>query len=295
MYTLKWELTFKLPYLQLDVVQKFEVFGCKLSLNLVDENNSEGRLCFELKADTVDAEKARAFGIEWIQRNLIDSYLMVSGRYLMAEFDEPKLLNESQLVSVPRAYIVSFPMRGAIRCPLPIANVEKSLQLREKLEAHADKESLERSMRWFRKARDADDIVDAFVMQWIALNALYGMFDPNKRGDRIAIKNLINKHPTTEKIREILAAYDGTIRKLASRGLKDWREQKNYSDELRDLIGNQDVRRTLMTVGLCLWAVRSEVFHGGTMPSQEMDFIRECSQLLERIYRECYCSYIGLT
>jgi len=280
----------------LDVVQTFEVFGCKLSLNRVDENNTEGRLSFELKADTVDVEKAKTFGIEWIQRNLIDSYLIVSGRYLKPEFDEPKLLNESQLVSVPRAYIVSFPMRGAIRCPLPIANVEKSLQLREKLEAHADKESLERSMRWFRKAKVADDVVDAFVMQWIALNALYGMFDPDKRGDRIAIKNLINKHPTsTEKIREILAAYDGTINKLASRGLKDWREQKNYSDELRDLIGNQDVRRTLMAVGLCLFVIRSELFHGGTMPSQDVDFIRECSQLLERIYRECFCSYVGLS
>lgn len=280
----------------MDVVQTFEVFGCKLSLNRVDENNTEGRLSFELKADTVDVEKAKTFGIEWIQRNLIDSYLIVSGRYLKPEFDEPKLLNESQLVSVPRAYIVSFPMRGAIRCPLPIANVEKSLQLREKLEAHADKESLERSMRWFRKAKVADDVVDAFVMQWIALNALYGMFDPDKRGDRIAIKNLINKHPTsTEKIREILAAYDGTINKLASRGLKDWREQKNYSDELRDLIGNQDVRRTLMAVGLCLFVIRSELFHGGTMPSQDVDFIRECSQLLERIYRECFCSYVGLS
>ena len=110
-----------------------------------------------------------------------------------------------------------------------------------------------------------------------------------------AIKNLINEYPTNgEKIAEILASHKRTIETLGSRELKDWHNQKNYSEELRNLIGNQDVRRILMTVTLCLWVARNDIFHGGLVPTHEKDFIRECSQILERIYRECFCSYVGL-
>jgi len=290
-----WDLKFKLPDLQLDAAGTFEVFCSKLSFSPVDVNNSEGHLFFKMQADTIDEHKAKTIGMEWIQRNLVDSHLLVFGLDLKPEFLELKLLNESELKQTPRTSYRDLPARAAIRGSLPIADMEKSLKLPPKLEAHANRELLERSRRWFRKARDADDDVDRFVSQWIAFNSLYGMFDPDKKGDLIAIKNLINEHPSTEKIRGILDAHEETIRKLASKGLKDWHEQKDYSEELKSLIGNQDVRRTLMAVGLCLFIVRNEVFHGGTTPSEEMHFIRECSQLLERIYRECYCSYVGLT
>ncbi|MGA2460449.1 MAG: hypothetical protein ABSF82_03405 [Candidatus Bathyarchaeia archaeon] len=57
---------------------------------------------------------------------------------------------------------------------------------------------IERSIGWFRKARDADNAVDSFVMQWIAFNSFYGIFDPQKKGDLTAIGNLINAHPSTD-------------------------------------------------------------------------------------------------
>lgn len=291
-----WELRFTLPYHKLDSAKEFNVFGCKLSLSRIDTYHSEGRLLFGIQNDLIDKEKARTFGKDWIQRNLVDSYLIAFGRYLKPEFETLNLLNESELTLVPRT---AYEDRGfsvaPVLIPLPISNVEKSFDLLMKTTMNVNKELLERSVGWFRKSIEPLDIVDRFVMQWIAFNVLYGMFNPDKKSDQIAIKNLFNKHPSREQIGEILVAFDGTIKKLGSMKLKDWHEQKNYSDELRNLIGDQDVRRVLMAVGLCLWVVRSELFHGGTMPSEEVNFIRECSQLLERIYRECYCHYVGQT
>lgn len=130
-------------------------------------------------------------------------------------------------------------VNATIRASLRIADVEKSLELRKKLETHADKEPLERSLSWFRKARDENDVVNGFVMRWIAFNSLYGIFNPNKKSDMTAIKNLINAHPSTEKIREILAKYDGAIKNLISKELKDWHGRKNYSNKLKGLIVKQ--------------------------------------------------------
>jgi hypothetical protein len=281
--------------MQLDVARTFEEFGCELSLSQVDTNLSEGHLIFEMEADTLDEQKAKSTGVEWIQRNLIDSYLLLFGRYLRPEFDAPVLLNEPELVGVPRTFQQELRIVGIVRVSLPIANVGKSLELKKKLEEHADKELLERSLRWFRKARDTDDAVDGFVMQWIAFNSLYSLFDPGKKGDRTAINNLLNALPSVEKTREILATHENTIKALTSKALTDWRGKKNYSDELRSLTGSKDLRGTLRVIGLCLLVIRNEVFHGGTRPSEETDFLRECWGLVESMYRECLCSYVGLT
>jgi hypothetical protein len=278
----------------LDVAETFQASGCTLSLIPLDANTSEGRLTFELQADTLNAEKANEFAMNWIQRYLIESCLIVSGMNLKPEFENPKVLNESELSSVPRTYTSSFRLSGIIVASLQAADVNKFIELTRKLEMNANEQSLRRSLRWFMKAEDVDDPVDAFVSQWIAFNALYGMFDSNKRGDRTAIKNLINSHPGQEEIREILSACSGTVKKLASRNLTEWRDpKKNYSNELRQIINNHDVRRILTAVGLCLFVVRNQIFHGGTMPEEQIDFIRECSRLLHRIYRECFMSCVS--
>ena len=129
----------------------------------------------------------------------------------------------------------------------------------------------------------------------MTFNALYGHFDPNKKGDIIAIKALINAHPRTDRIKEIITKQDVAIKELALKGLTDWHDRKDYSDELKSRMGNSDVRSTLNSVALCLFAVRNQIFHGGKLPGEETNFLKDCKLLLELIYRECLCGYVGLT
>gem|GEM_PF-1157073 len=77
--------------------------------------------------------------------------------------------------------------------------------------------------------------------------------------------------------------------------MTDWHGQKNYSDELNDLARKSDVRSTLRLVGLCLFVVRNQIFHGGNKPTDENEFLHRCQQLTESIYRESLCNSIGLT
>jgi hypothetical protein len=163
-----------------------------------------------------------------------------------------------------------------------------------RLNAHPHNDQLERSIRWFRKAVDSDDVIDRFVAQWIAFNVLYGLYGTASQGETAAINTLINSHPSIAKISQILTSFDATIRTLASRGFTSRDGRRNYSDELRNLLGSSDLRSTLKATGICLWRIRNEVFHGGAGSTGNLNFTRECSSLLERIYRDCLCDYLGL-
>jgi hypothetical protein len=248
-----------------------------------------------MQLDAVDGITARSYADDWIQTNLVDSHLVVFGAHLQLKLGQPDLLNRSEVSVLPVVGHGRSVSTVTVSPSLAIAHLEKSVQFTRSVEMHRERETIQRSLRWFRKAKATKDVVDGFVMQWIAFNALYGLFTPDKKGDQAAIRGLINAHPSHEKIKEILKANAEAIDELATSNLTDWRGQRNYSDELKRLIGNTDVRRTLMAVSLCLFSVRNQVFHGGTTPVQELDFVRKCCQLLEFIYRKCLCSYVGLT
>ena len=288
-----WQAQFKVPHIRFDAKRTYDISGYKLTLAPVDANSSEGCLLFTMQADTVDAERAKAIAQEWIDRNLVDPCLVVLGSNLRPEILRPVLVNESELKALPRTLHEAMGIGVCLCLPLAITRVEKPLALRDKLELHPQKRSLERSLRWFRKANDSDDDVDMFVTLWVAFNSFYSMF-AEKKGDKTAIKTLLDSHPGAERIKEIIATHRTIIEALASKKLTDWHETTDYSEQLRASLGGHDVRGTLQKVGLCLWVVRNEVFHGGTAPNQDLGFLRGCSELLKRIYRECFCSFLGL-
>lgn len=290
----RWRLAFTIPYVQLNTPRTFTDSGWELALSPIGANNFGAELSFQMTSNTIDTTKAKTYGMEWVQTNLIDSYLLAFGKMLKPEFSDPVLLNESELTAVPRTGYATTSTSAAISLSLPIADVEKSLEFSRRLNAHSHKEQLERSVRWFRKARNSDGPIDQFVTQWIAFNILYNLFNPSKKGDKYAINQLLAKHPSTTKIKLILSDCAGAIGSLASQRLTDWHGLKDYSSELKKNSQKQKVRETLMTTGLCLWVVRNDVFHGGTTPSQNTNLTCEYSQLLDRIYRDCFCGYIGL-
>jgi hypothetical protein len=291
-----WELEFKIPDMRLDAERTFSASGHRLSLTALDANNCKGCLRFKLEYDKIDVEKAKAYGNRWVQRNLVDGYLAMKGTDLKPEMSDPVLLNEQEVGSLPKIRYVTTEIDAYLVGTLNVVDVEKSLALIDKLRSDPNKRALERSLRWLRKASHSHQVVDTFIMLWIAFNAFYGTFDPQKRGDRHAIKQLINRFPSTEKIEEILVHHDPTVRTLASRGLMDWRgqRQRSHSEDLRKLLKmeRKDARRILQTIGLCLFVVRNDIFHGGMKPSHDPDFVRECSELLKRVYRESFCAYL---
>jgi hypothetical protein len=288
-----WQAHFKFPEVRFDAKTALDISGCKLTLAPVDAHSSEGSLLFTVQADTIDAERAKATAQEWIYRNLVDPCLVFPGIKLRPEVSTPILVNESELEMLPRTGHVGMGIGICICLPLATTEVEKPLALRKKLDLHPQKRSLERSLRWFKKANDSDDDVDMFVTLWVAFNSFYSIF-ADKKGDKTAINTLLNSHPDADRIKEIIATHRTIIEALASKKLTDWHETTDYSEQLRASLGGQDVRSTLQKVGLCLWVVRNEVFHGGTTPNQDLGFLRGCSELLKRIYRECFCSYLDL-
>ena len=294
-----WELEFKIPDMRLDAERTFNARGHRLSLIPLDANNCKGCLRFELEYDKIDVEKAKAYGNRWVQRNLVDGYLAIKGTDLKPEVSDPVLLNEQEVGALPKTHSVTTKIDAYLVGTLSVVDVENALSLIDKARIDPNKRGLRRSLRWLSKASHSHQVVDIFILLWIAFNAFYGTFDPQKRGDKHAIKQLINRFPSTEKIEEILAHHDRTVRTLASKGLMDWRgqRQRSHSEELRKLLKakRKDARRILQTIGLCLFAVRNDIFHGGMKPSQDTAFIRECSELLKRIYRETFCAYLDST
>ena len=288
-----WQAHFKFPEVRFDAKTALDISGCKLTLAPVDAHSSEGSLLFTMQADTIDAERAKATAQEWIYRNLVDPCLVFPGINLRPEVSTPILVNESELKALPRTFHEAMGIGVCICLPLATTEVEKPLALRKKLDLHPQKRSLERSVRWFRKANDSDDDVDMFVTLWVAFNSFYSIF-ADKKGDKTAINTLLNSHPDADRIKEIIATHRTVIEALASKKLTDWHETTDYSEQLRASLGGHDVRSTLQKVGLCLWVVRNDVFHGGTTPNQDLGFLRACSELLKRIYRECFCSYLDL-
>jgi len=290
-----WRLEFEIPHMRFDAGTTFNVAGHQLSLAPVDASKSKGYLRFTLDSDVVDAQKAKRLGIGWLQRNLIDTYMVVYGRDLRPRFSDPVLLNRSELGPSLRTINDRIDFTVHLLGLITFGDVEKSLSVARRLRQDANGKALQRSLRWFRKASDSTEAVDEFVTLWVAFNAFYGTFDPNRRGDKTAIGNLINAYPSTDKIREILTADDVAVAALVSRGLTDWRRRANYSEQLNVSLGGQDARTTLRKVCICLLSVRNEIFHGGVKPTKDTAFLRKCAGLLRRIYRECYCAYLGLT
>jgi hypothetical protein len=290
----QWKLNFTIPDTQLESRRTFSEFDGELSLSPIDASNVQGELCFQMEAETIDEENAKACGMKWVQANLADSYLLAFGRVLQPSFQEVTLLNELELQSIPRTDRTDVRIVLSVRAAAPVADFEKSFDLRRRMVAQPHIDHLERSVRWFRKSKDSDDMIDQFVAQWIAFNVLYALIGQGTESDTTAIGNLISAYPASAKISPILVEHDETIRVLAARGLTSRDGQRNYSNELKNSLGGSDNRRTLRAVALCLWRIRNDIFHGGGASAQDLAFTRGCSALLQRIYRDCFCGYVGL-
>lgn len=303
-----WDLEFKIPFMQLSAEAKLDVSVYdlwrpqpdtsfdQLSLTPLNAHSSRGRLRFTMGGDTIDIEKARTYGSKWVQRNLVDMYLVVNGRDLKPEFGEPTLVNRKDLGPLPTAQRQSYATDMAQVGSLDLSDVEKSLAMVDTLRRDTNKDTLLRSLRWLRKASRSSEVVDRFVMLWIAFNVFYRALDQHETAEKTAIKNLIMRYPSIEKIRKILASHDATVKTLASKDLWDQRRHTNYSANLMSVIeAEADPRIILQNVCLCLYMVRNRIFHGGAKPRRDTDFVKACSELLMRIYRECFRNYLDST
>lgn len=69
---------------------------------------------------------------------------------------------------MPKRFEVSIPISATVVASLAIQDVEKSLELRKKLNENSNNELLDRSLRWFKKAALTQDPIDDFVMEFAA-------------------------------------------------------------------------------------------------------------------------------
>ena len=167
MPTLRWRIPFTIPNRPLDSGNTFTLSNYALSFKPVNSNKSGGDLVFEMQLDAIDGIAARSFANDWIQTHLLNSYLVVFGAHLQLELDQPELLNRSEVGGLPAMGRGNISSTARVCASLAISQLEKSVQFTTLLQMHRERETIQRSLGWFRKAKETDDVVDGFVMQWI--------------------------------------------------------------------------------------------------------------------------------
>jgi hypothetical protein len=109
--------------------------------------------------------------------------------------------------------------------------------------------------------------------------------------DTKAVKMLLNDYPKDVDV--IINKHNKIIDSLCQKNLTNQNGTKNYSDDLKQSMksttGNH---RKMQHIGLCLWQVRNDIFHGGNTPKEERDFIKDCAYLLKDMFRSAMYSYV---
>lgn len=109
-----------------------------------------------------------------------------------------------------------------------------------------------------------------------------------------AVNMLLNDYPKdVDVILKIIKKHKKTINLLCQKNLTNQNGTKNYSNDLKQSIkSTTDNHRKMQHIGLCLWQVRNDIFHGGTTPEEERIFIENCAYLLKDMFRSAMYSYV---
>jgi len=143
------------------------------------------------------------------------------------------------------------------------------------------KDIMSRSLRWFRKASEAEG-EDRFIFRWISFEVLLGFLKKRKATQNL-IPEFVHRFYDTETAERILQKHKKTVQILSHAKLESLRGVK-VSEELRNsLKKDRDSKRILQCVTRCIFEVRNNLFHEGTVPK----LMGTSSSLLRDIIREC--------
>ena len=298
-----WKLPFELEGLKIDrgATFKTQENDAVIILKPSDKDRIHGEIVFRLhELPDCEDDNRCATGIGKVSiESVFRSDFVISAPIdtvpLKIICDENALYADERLVS-------EFKIEKVKQIPIPecsftvsaastTMDLKRFISFLEKLKTHPEKETLDRCKKWFKRGIEEKDTVNKFVMYWIAFNSLYSLFQKN--GDQKNIKELLNDHPKDmDTINKILDKHNRIINSLCQKNLTSRDDERNYSDDLKKSLLSTQNHRKMQSIGMCLWQVRNNVFHGGNTPEDEKIFIGECASLLNDIVRSAMYSYV---
>lgn len=298
-----WKLPFELEGLKIDSGGTFKTQenDAVIILEPSDKDGIHGEIVFRLHElpDCEDDVRCAA-GIGKVS---IESVFR-SDFVISAPIDTvlPKIKCDKKALYADERLVSKFKIEKVKQIPIPecsfivsaastTIDLKRFISFLEKLKTHPEKETLYRCKKWFKRGIEEKDTVNKFVMYWIAFNSLYSLF--RKNSDRKNIEELLNDHPKDMNIiNKICSKHNGIITSLCQKNLTSRDDKRNYSDDLNESLRSTQNHRKMQSIGMCLWQVRNDVFHGGNTPEDEKIFIGGCAFLLNDIVRSAMYSYV---
>lgn len=297
-----WKLPFELEGLKIDRGCTFKTQGgdAVIILKPSDKDRIHGEIVFrlyELPDCEDDSRCATGIGKASIESVFISDFIIsapIDTGFMKIKCDDKALYTDERLVS-------KFEIEKVKQIPIPevsftlsaastTMDLKRFISFLEKLKTHPEKPTLDRCKEWFKRGIEEKDTVNKFIMYWIAFNSLYSLFGTNS--DQKNIKELLNNYPKDLNIiNKILDKHNGIINSLCQKNLTSRDDERNYSDDLEKSLLSTQNHRKMQSIGMCLWQIRNDVFHGGNTPEGEKIFIRECASLLKDIVRSVMYSY----
>ena len=302
-----WELPFDLKGLKINDEHTFktEEDDAGIILKPSDKNGAHGEIVFRLpelphsEDGATDISKA---SIESIFRFDFVISASIDTGFMKIECDEKALCTDEKLISkfgIEKVkQIPKQPCKTVrVHAVSDDSDLKRFISFLKKLKTHPEKKTLDRCKEWFKRGIEEEnteekDTANMFIMYWIAFNGLYSLFKP--KCDTTAVKMLLNDYPKdVDVILNIINKHNKIIDSLCQKNLTNQNGTKNYSDDLKQsLESTTNNHRKMQCIGLCLWQVRNDIFHGGNTPKEERDFIKDCAYLLKDMFRSAMYSYV---
>jgi len=128
------------------------------------------------------------------------------------------------------------------------------------IEKNPFKSQIKLCLEWLYK--DTKTILEEFLCNWISFNILYNIVSPTAK-EKDSIIKLGNTHPQYRKLNKLLKDEQHLIEKLIQKNIiAEW--NGNLSNKLKFSNKNKKKsRETWVNLLLCLYVIRSQLFHEG--------------------------------
>jgi hypothetical protein len=206
---------------------------------------------------------------------------------------KPELINEEEFAGQGITDYLDLPVSAVIVSGLKQEELNDASKLLGKIfkRSSAEINTINRSMRWFRKASELDG-EDQFIHRWISFEALLGLLNEtlaqNKTYTTQALSNIfINRYLNIKTAQKIINRNQKVITDLSKASLKGYHGTK-FSEDLALSLKKNNPKEILSKANLCVYEVRNKLLHKGEV----LDFIADSSSLLNDIIKGCLKDYV---
>ena len=144
------------------------------------------------------------------------------------------------------------------------------------IEKNQFKSQIKLCLEWLNK--DTKTILEEFLCNWISFNILYDIVSPTAK-EKDSIIKLGNTHPKYKKLTKLLKDEQPLIDELIQKKIiAEW--NVNLSNKLKLSRKNNNKKETWVNLLLCLYVIRSQLFHEG---KYDQELLKSINWLFRKI------------